>query len=261
MLVGDSFTEGAGTTDADSIAGVLREQRMRVVNVGRGGTGPLFQLAAVREYGEAIRPKVVVWIVFTGNDLANLREEKGTALARYLEAGYTQELYRDRVQVSDSLKIFLNEEVEYSVRRRDAALPLPRSLGYGETLDLLEAKEKELTLFRRVAESMLQETQQLGATLFVITINHTDYNHRIQDLTAQACRSFCSDTTTGYWDLSRDEIAARKDVLFSRKHPSPHFQPAGYRWVGEQIFEALKAHGLAPEKNSSGLSGFDSRTR
>lgn len=48
----------------------------RTLNLGMGGIGPLHELAILKEYGSVVRPKVVLWVYYEGNDLADLSHEK-----------------------------------------------------------------------------------------------------------------------------------------------------------------------------------------
>lgn len=94
LLIGDSFTHGA-CVDADSaIAGHLRRRGRSILNLGMAGTGPLLQLAILREYGLHLNARTVYWIYYEGNDLNDLREEvKSPLLTRYLGSeDYSQNL-------------------------------------------------------------------------------------------------------------------------------------------------------------------------
>jgi hypothetical protein len=45
-----------------------------VVNLGRGAYGPQQELIVLKRYGLAYRPRVVIWQLFEGNDLADARQ-------------------------------------------------------------------------------------------------------------------------------------------------------------------------------------------
>lgn len=87
VLVGDSFTQGACVERNDNIASVIsRRAKRKVVNLGVGGSGPLAHLAILAEYAAVLRPKVVVWVYFEGNDLGDLAREPPRAWQATLTA-------------------------------------------------------------------------------------------------------------------------------------------------------------------------------
>ena len=72
VLVGDSFLVSAGVTRPPGMALRLAERTGRTVyNVGISGSGPHQELAVLRQVGMPMRPKVVLWFFFGGNDLAD----------------------------------------------------------------------------------------------------------------------------------------------------------------------------------------------
>jgi len=69
-LIGDSYVEGAYVSDDETVARVLESRLARpVVNLGVAGFGPSYELAALKRYAAPLRPSVVVWFFFEGNDL------------------------------------------------------------------------------------------------------------------------------------------------------------------------------------------------
>lgn len=105
-LVGDSFTHGACVTEPETIAGHLRKQGFKVVNMGISGVGPLEALAIMKEYMVHVRPRHVVWM-FYANDMDDLVTTlPGGAgyvgLDRYLQPKFTQRLI-DRQAEADAL--------------------------------------------------------------------------------------------------------------------------------------------------------------
>lgn len=75
LLLGDSFTEGICLPDGSDIASQIRAAYPATVNTGTRGAGPVFELAVLRRWGPAFRPKNVVMLFFEGNDWQNLNSE------------------------------------------------------------------------------------------------------------------------------------------------------------------------------------------
>jgi hypothetical protein len=93
VVLGDSFAQGACVAPEKNAVALIRKKYFKTLNLGMGGMAPLTELAAFREYAEPLKPKVVVWFYYEGNDLVELAHEKeNPILRRYLDLGYRQEL-------------------------------------------------------------------------------------------------------------------------------------------------------------------------
>lgn len=72
VLIGDSYTEAAQVPLEETFGQLLaRTHGVTVANLGRGAYGPQQELVVLRRYGLALRPKVVIWQLFEGNDLSD----------------------------------------------------------------------------------------------------------------------------------------------------------------------------------------------
>lgn len=104
-IIGDSFAQGYCVATGKTFADRIRAQRPQTVNVAASGSGPLVELAVLRELLPRLRPRTVLWFFYEGNDYpGNLAiEQKSPLLMRYLEdAGFSQDLWgrRDRVDAA-----------------------------------------------------------------------------------------------------------------------------------------------------------------
>lgn len=159
LMVGDSFVHGVCVEDSQTLPGLLRAEGIRTLSAAYSGNGPLLELATVREYAAPMKPQVVVWALYEGNDLDdNLpREAMSPLLRRYLnEPGFRQGLFSRREQLDRVLS-------QYAVRRlaevtlQDAQRQIPRYLGLldlSPTRDFLrqftDPPRADLPLFERV---------------------------------------------------------------------------------------------------------------
>ena len=125
FLVGDSFTEGACVNEGDSIADNLRKRYLDVVNLGMRGNGPLLELATIREYVPRGRVAYVFWLYSEENDLRDLRarEEKDPLLVRYLEDGFTQNLWQRQGEVNAAVRAFAEHEIQAAENSRAIIFP------------------------------------------------------------------------------------------------------------------------------------------
>ncbi len=73
VLIGDSFLEWSNVAQPDLLGSVL-EQRLQVpvANLGQAGYGPRQERIVLSRFGLPLRPKIVVWAFFEGNDLSDL---------------------------------------------------------------------------------------------------------------------------------------------------------------------------------------------
>lgn len=72
-LIGDSFLEWSNVGQADLLGSVLeRRLGVPVVNLGQAGYGPMQERIVLTRFALPLRPRVVVWQFFEGNDLTDL---------------------------------------------------------------------------------------------------------------------------------------------------------------------------------------------
>jgi hypothetical protein len=69
VILGDSFAEGTGISN-ESVWPVLLGQRRgwTVCNLAMSGTSPLAYLDILRQYGLALKPRIVICLLYEGND-------------------------------------------------------------------------------------------------------------------------------------------------------------------------------------------------
>ncbi len=124
-LIGDSYAQGYCVASGDDIAGQLRRSGRSVVNLGSGGNGPLLDLALVEEYAKPLKPDVVLWQYFEGNDIRDLgRERKSSLLMRYLGKGFSQDLINRQDEIDAALEEHIDRQLRAGgdVKGREASL-------------------------------------------------------------------------------------------------------------------------------------------
>lgn len=106
--VGDSYTQGWCVPMEQSFVALLRQDHPSLLSLGFGASGPLLQLAQMREYLPPLRPRRVLWFYYERNDLTDLRDElTHPVLRRYLEPGYSQRLASRQDEIDERLKRFV----------------------------------------------------------------------------------------------------------------------------------------------------------
>jgi hypothetical protein len=117
LLVGDSFVNGACVNYKDTINGNLEKikKNLKILNIAKGGNGPLSEYAALREYLPYVNPNKIVWFYFEGNDLENLNDElKNSILSKYInDFNFSQNLFYKQNSIDNFLNEHLKSEIQY----------------------------------------------------------------------------------------------------------------------------------------------------
>ncbi|MEQ1857784.1 MAG: hypothetical protein ABL963_15120 [Longimicrobiales bacterium] len=125
VLIGDSYTAGVCVESEHALGGQLRT-RWPTINLGASGSGPLQQLAILREYAAQKTPRVVVWVYYEGNDLWDFgRELQRDWLSAYLEPGHLQGLAANQVEVNAGYRSWIDGQVAEASVAAGGAVPQP----------------------------------------------------------------------------------------------------------------------------------------
>jgi len=101
-LIGDSFVKGSCVKREENIAGNLMRRGRKILNLGLGNTSPLSQLAILKEYAGPVKPKIVFWLFYEGNDHEGLELEKTyPVFLKYLDKDFSQNLYYKQKQIDE----------------------------------------------------------------------------------------------------------------------------------------------------------------
>ena len=115
LLLGDSFTVGECVAPGAAIGDQLRARIPSTLSLGYSGHSPLFELAALTEYGPSVVPRRVIWFFFE-NDVSWFdlgKDRKTPLLMAYLEKDFTQGLIGLRPEVDQSLEALVEEAVAH----------------------------------------------------------------------------------------------------------------------------------------------------
>ena len=120
MLTGDSFTEGYSVHSDENISAVLGKSGFNAINIGKGGNGSLLEFAALKEYAEPLKPKIVLWVYYV-NDFNDLKGEmKSSFFRKYLnEDDFSQNLISRQDEIDSVLINYANQEYEKQTLRND----------------------------------------------------------------------------------------------------------------------------------------------
>ncbi|RKZ48875.1 MAG: hypothetical protein DRR16_25600 [Candidatus Parabeggiatoa sp. nov. 3] len=110
LFVGDSFAHGDCVKQGESIVGKMRRMSgMRVISLGSGASGPLIEFASLKEYGQPLKPKYVLWMYSEGTDQWDFKQEQQSPLLlKYRDSQFSQHLISRQSEI-DSL---LSQDVQ-----------------------------------------------------------------------------------------------------------------------------------------------------
>ena len=108
VSVGDSFLHGYCVNEGESISEVYnKKSKLKMINLGVGGTGPLHQYARLIEYLKVINDfQYIFWFYQESNDLSNLDDEfENKVLTNYLtKNNFSQDLIFKQSDINEMTK-------------------------------------------------------------------------------------------------------------------------------------------------------------
>jgi len=251
VLMGDSFTEGYSVHSDETISAVLRGSGFNALNTGKGGNGPLLEMAALKEYAELIEPKIVLWLYFT-NDLGNLSYEiRSPLLKNYLiDNEFTQNLISRQEEI-DSLLVDYVEGERWIYNWKYKIIKLWNLRKMVNLLSWRQATTAApLPIPKTIFKDILQKSKQMvsgwGGEMYFVYLPPKD---RYSTGNADIDREFVMRTATELGlpiiDIHKDFVA-RPDPLSLFPFNGNHYNAEGYRLVAESILNRLKADGIVP---------------
>lgn len=263
VLIGDSFTHGNCVPQGEDIGGLLREGGREVLNLGIRAFGPLEELAILKEYGEPVKPKTVLWFYYEGNDLLDLvKEAEAPLLLQYLDPEFSQELRSQQATVDQLFMDYLAVEEEKSIASaRKNRTPFHVALRIAKLVDLRRALS---SLISKTDNEYLEFDCGLGLPLFSEVL--AEANDRVHAWGGQLYFVYLPD----WWRISgkkqQENLFCRDNMLrlleesevplidftpVMSAHPDPlslfpfrifgHYTAEGYQLLAEQIETYLEA--------------------
>ena len=236
LVLGDSYVEGAcvnNPNDIPSQLSLIRNQN--VFNAGRGGTGPLFQLGLLKELlatkdnsFSLSKNGKLLWIIFTGNDLKNLAEEKTTLLSNYITDDFELNYF-------DKLKK-LSVEKEYffkSIFKNLSSNNLIGNHSYGETVVPNSfSQSTALNDLGIIFNEFVKITNRKKIDLNIVILeDHPRYNSEVMIETQKKLKSLCVEKKSKCLFIKMKEF--RQNNLFN------HLTPSEYKKLSIKISEFL----------------------
>jgi hypothetical protein len=274
VFIGDSLTEAAQVEEQDTfVRRVERITELSAVNLGRGAYGPQQELIVLKRYGLAYRPRVVVWQLFGGNDLADARvfaewKKNPQAGVMPLRDRYTENslladwIPRVRHEPTNltTVKFKHNDGSETPITLRyeyDPAAPSKNPVGFAETTQAIETgyrlcQTQGVKLVVVLVPSMVRVMKPY--IVFDREEDRTRYLPNVQsDIKdfSSSLAEFCSQLGCSFIDMSS---ALRKAAAVDNRNlyfpVDEHLDVSGHEVVAQAVVEELRSAGVAsPQTN------------
>ena len=250
--VGDSFTQGVCVPPGENYAALLG-----AINLGSSGAGPLIELAAIKEYLPALKPRVVLWFFFEGNDLPGdfAIEKKSPLLLSYLD-GSRQDLMSRATDADAALRRYVDaliaagpERVETSAGSLQSVISFIGLAQLREALRLPDALgEADYPLFARVLGEAKRSVAGWGGRLYIV------YIPSFCPIVVGTCDPALANIHARVTEIARDQGLPVIDLLPALTHSDDprglftrrsggHFGPKGNRVVADTVRARLAQDG------------------
>ena len=275
LLLGDSFVHGSCVAQKDTIAGNLRSRGYKAISLGMGGSGPLSELATLKEYGKYLKPKVILWFFYEVNDYADLQKEYNfLPLKKYLETGHTQGLFQRQAEVDRFWIDFFNKAKSYSIneykgipdsekvaraefnglmRRMGSLHNVRKFLGLSRSGYLFEGADTGHSnevdaMFTGVMRAAKEEARSLGSELYFVRLPALGHflNPKTRMTSAfEGSHKVIAELGIPVIDFYEDLKNAGDPKDFFPLRTEGHYNPKGYALLGEAVERtSLKGRGL-----------------
>ena len=259
LLIGDSFANGVAVKQNESIAGKIRSMTKKsAITLGIPSNGPLVELASLKEYAKIVKPKIVLWLYYEGNDLTtNLKREKSVnILQKYLNEGFNQNLVARQNEIDKRLlKYVRTKEDEKKINRNIKKGKLLwilslLKLSHVRRILHLEVNYSEGNvyvdpLFSKILKVANNEVLQMGGKMYFVylpeysryklgVLDHDKYRKRKEVLDAVA------ELNIPIIDLHKELFSKQNDPLALFPFGLPgHYNEKGYKKVTEIIIQEI----------------------
>jgi hypothetical protein len=268
IVIGDSFAHGACVHDDEHAAARVQslKQNYSVINLGIGGSGPLIELAILKEYASVLKPKVILWFYFEGNDLVqNLKHElNSSVLKNYLRPGYTQNLLTKQHEIDESLNSYIKNIVK--VKNTGILSKLETIVQNSGTLRLLHIRRlmsiknetwdplgKDLIIpdeFLTILKTAQATASQWGGEVYFVYLPELS-RYLLQDRNNFEFRErgkvlkLVASIDMPIIDIHNKVFESHADPLsLFPGRTEPHFTAEGYKLVGEALVSQIKVKEL-----------------
>jgi hypothetical protein len=261
----------------EDVASLLRSEGINSLNLGNGGNGPLIELGLLKEYAEPLRPELVFWIYYEGNDLIELEKERDVPLLmRYLEDNYIQNLLDRQAEIDailvkhvnvrwmKELPLIANQpRIALEQEARDSRIKIFKLWYLRNRIGLINTTKRarnparitnyksQLPLFTEILAAASRRTSGWGGNLYFVYLptmeryvyDNYDGNFYDRDDVLAIVRHI------GIPLIDFHEVLSRhSDPLSLVPHAGAHYNADGYKLLADTIISRLRHDNFFPLK-------------
>ena len=262
VAVGNSRTMGYCVSSEKNFVALIRQRYDRVLNLGMPGQGPLHILGAIKEYLPSIKPKLVLWFYYEGNNLSELQDEQRSKVLRgYLSEGFSQDLLARQTGVDSALMRYverINEQAP-SLKRNDwrvddlikivklSAVRRKSGMGYGRNDREIDLAGPTMDLFFQILSLAKAHVSGWGGKIYFVYLPSWErYAYNDSGVAGeQRARilSFADGLHIPIIDLYPLFQSHGDPLSLFPFRRFAHYNEAGHRVVAREVLKVLSADG------------------
>lgn len=257
VILGDSFVEGIVIPQRSLVTSVLeRKLDLQVSNLSQIWYGPQQELAVLKRYAPALKPQLIVWVYFAGNDISDYRRYQ-VIKSNWAEI---KAKHRSKLRRSFSWNAVKKLYSSLSTRTKPEALEIKCPRGsltenyYVNYQPFEDNQENQETLSNvlNIIQTAINASNQLNAHFMFVyaptklevieTICSQQKRERpIQRKLLTAVNNLQGDFVIVNLTNSLIEASTLKPVYFS---DDTHWNEFGHHIVADTIYKAIEANEL-----------------
>lgn len=261
-ILGDSFAQGDCVQPDENAAAVIRGKYPLTLNLGYGGSGPLSELASLKEYARPLVPKIVLWFYYEGNDLNDLEDEKQSAwLRQYLRPAHTQGLSSIQPEIDQLLMEYYEKE---KLKAEEAGKKKYVRDDIKEFLFLNRLRVKlgilspgvhspfDVILFKEILSEAQNTVRSWGGQLYFVYLpawpRFSNINPDFANPHRQRVVALVNDLNIPFIDIEKEFRGSKDPLSFFPMRKCGHYNKEGYQLVGTTILDYIAKDNM-PIKN------------
>jgi len=269
MLVGDSFAESNTVNQNESMAAILRELGFKTITIGKGGNGPLLELATLIEYAKPFQPNLVLWLYYK-NDFVNLHDEMNSSfLKNYLyKNDFSQNLILQQDKIDRILKKFIKKvwDVESKIAQINFnrielenhwAIKISKLYNLRSKLSFvgvpLSPTDKNINIdelqnnFKKILKKSKKTVLDWGGEMYFVYLPaYEHYAYNIEDKNYKFVLDTLKELEIPVIDIHKDLFESFPDPLSLFPPNYYHYNAKGYKLIAETINNRLKDDNFIP---------------
>lgn len=246
VLLGDSFAHGACV---DKDISYHLSKKVNLVNLGYQGNGPLKMYASFEEYGKKLKPKYIIWMFDSFNDLDDLIVENNNYILRkYYDPNFNQKLINNQKIIDYNLNKLVKSKFESdSSRKFSHTIKLYNIRMLIKNLLLNNQKEKknlekEFEQFKLIFDQFIKTSEQINSEIiFVFFSDKNALSKSKIDIMDENVINFIKSKDLiliNIHEIMKNSGNYKKFFPFDGKRFG-HFNEAGYELVSKEIEKYL----------------------